>query len=278
MDMDERSDNQPGGFFPQSLPSPAPSHASTSSMTSNLPHPRAKPLRAGSAKEDAARRYVEERLLHVSRRYTKKFQTKEDREEGEMKGYERFGEVARDLGEVVDVIWLSGTRIFYRSQFLQYDELIRETASLQIPYLMNVALSISSYLPAFPPAPRATLALLRKLDHAFSSLLKGEDTVTGEILPGFGGGMRAGMSKTDMVRCKGIVQSTRVMIVNVIGKGLGTEESEVDTDAETETESRMDVDEGTGAEGGLDMDIAKVYESTIELLGEALGRDEIFAP
>jgi len=98
-----------GGFFPPSLPSPAPSNVSTSSTTSSLPHPRAHPLRAGSAKEDAARRYVESRLLHVSRRYTKKFQPED--EAGEVHGYESMSEVARDLGEVVDVLWLSGTRM-----------------------------------------------------------------------------------------------------------------------------------------------------------------------
>jgi len=99
---------EPGGFIPPSLPSPAPTNISQSSTTSNLPHPRSHPLRAGSAKEEAARRYVENRLLHVSRRYTKKFL---DHEEGEtVYGYVSMTEVSKDLGEVVDVLWLSGTR------------------------------------------------------------------------------------------------------------------------------------------------------------------------
>lgn len=93
-----------------SLHSPAPSNASNSSTVSNLPHPRSHPLRAGSAKEDAARRYVEGRLLHVSRRYAKKFQPLRENETEALKGYESMSEVARDLGEVVDVVWLSGTR------------------------------------------------------------------------------------------------------------------------------------------------------------------------
>jgi hypothetical protein len=67
-------------------------------------------LRAGSAKEDAARRYVEGRLLHVSRRYTKKFQPIEESEADDVKGYESMGQVTKDLGEIVDVVWLSGTR------------------------------------------------------------------------------------------------------------------------------------------------------------------------
>ena len=101
--------NESGGFLSASLPSPSPSNASNASASSNLPHPRSQPLRAGSAKEETARRYVEGRLLHVSRRYTKKFQPPEEGEE--VHGYESMSDVSKDLGEVVDVLWLSGTRM-----------------------------------------------------------------------------------------------------------------------------------------------------------------------
>src|ERR1700712_5983959 len=59
-----------------------------------------------------------------------------------------------------------------------YDEqelIKRDTiASLQIPYLLNVALVVTTYITAFPFSPKGTFAVLGKLDHAFSSLLKGE--------------------------------------------------------------------------------------------------------
>jgi Subunit 11 of the general transcription factor TFIIH len=115
--MDEQAP-EPGGFLPPSLPSPAPSSASTSSTRSNLPHPRSHPLRAGSAKEDAARRYVEGRLLHISRRYTKKFQPVEESGVEDVKGYESMGQVAKDFGEIVNVVWLSGTRMFIPNDFV----------------------------------------------------------------------------------------------------------------------------------------------------------------
>lgn len=110
-----------GGFLPsprsiQPITSPAPSHSSISSTIDKLPHPRKHALKAGSAKEDAVRRYVEGRLLGISRRYVKKFQALEDelsgRKDGEVvvKGYVSFREAAEDLSEVVDVLWLSGTR------------------------------------------------------------------------------------------------------------------------------------------------------------------------
>lgn len=112
----------PGGFIPPTLPSPAPTTTSTTSTarsisnSSSLPHPRSQALRAGSTKEEAVRGYVESRLLHISRRYTKKFQGPEDRDEDGgvgAKGYESMREVCRDINEVLDVLWLSGTRMVF---------------------------------------------------------------------------------------------------------------------------------------------------------------------
>ncbi|KAK0102431.1 hypothetical protein ONS95_006051 [Cadophora gregata] len=253
--MAEIPSQEAGGFLPPSLPSPAPSNYSTSSTASNLPHPRANPLRHGSAKEDAARRYLEARLLNVSRRYAKKFQPMEEGDD--IKGYVHMSEVAKDLADIVDVVWLSGT------------------PSLQIPYLLNTALAVNTYTSAFPAAPKATFALIRKLDHAFSSLLKGEDSVTGEILPGFSGGKKAGLTKTDMVRCKGLVDSARVLIVDVMG-------TEIEEDADDESGTEMETDGetstwGDAADGKWEMDIAKVYEMTIVELGAALDTGDAFA-
>lgn len=130
-------------------------------------------------------------------------------------------------------------------------------ASLQIPYLLNIALAITSYLPSFPPAPKATFGLLRKLDHAFSSLLRGEDSASGEPLPGFDGESR-GMSRTDMVRCRSLIETTRVVIVEVMSNEAEMEEEEpdqvpesgddleteiMDEDGDGDGESHWDIDE-----------------------------------
>ncbi|KAK6597876.1 meiotic recombination protein dmc1 [Botrytis cinerea] len=230
--------SESGGFFPDALPSPSPSTTSVSSTSSNLPQPRAKPLRAGSAKEQAARRY--------------------EPEEGDsVVGYVSMKEVAKDLSEIIDVLWLSST------------------PNLQIPYLLNVALVMTTYPTKFPPAPVATFAVLRKLDHAFASLLRGEDSITGETLPGFLAGRRAGMSQTDMVRCRSIVEDTRVMIVDVMSKEAEPEpepESGVEDDVNNEPEG-MNLDEEDDSEYDNDelaMDIARVYEATMMELGERL--------
>lgn len=98
----------PGGFFPpQTLPSPAPSSSSARSNAA-LPHPRAKSLRPGSNKEDTVRRYVEERLAIVNRRYVKKHGNPEPGDQ--VVGYKTFAELCKDLHAVIDVLWLSGTR------------------------------------------------------------------------------------------------------------------------------------------------------------------------
>mgnify|MGYP001561377383 FL=1 len=97
-------------------------------------------------------------------------------------------------------------------------------ASLQIPYLFNIALAVSEYLPSFPAAPGATFGLLRKMDHAFASLLTRRDVASGEALPGLEE-EGSGMSRTDMVRCRSIVEQTRVMVVEVMGREGEVEES-----------------------------------------------------
>lgn len=185
-----------GGFFPPSasLPSPAPSTAS-SRAAAGLPQPRSKPLAPGSRKEDYARNYVSARLLHVSRRYVKHFGLPEAGDDTATAGYSSFAELCADLDDVVGVLWFSGT------------------PTLQVPYLLSVALAVREYAPAFAPAPRPTFALLRKLDHCFASLLAGRDARSGAPLPGFEHGNTAkGMTKTDMVRCKSLAEETRSLI------------------------------------------------------------------
>ncbi|KAK5628754.1 hypothetical protein RRF57_004469 [Xylaria bambusicola] len=215
----------PGGFLPsQALPSPTPSTAS-SRVAALLPRPRSKPLVPGSKKEDYARDYVARRLLHISRRYVKKFGIPDPADE--VTGYENMEEVCHDLEEVVDVLWFSGTRmptlplspdpLSIGFSLLTYR---MSVASLQVPYLLNVALALNTYLPSFPPAPRPTFNLLRKIDHCFASLLVGYDVKTKESLPGFSSTVdnstKMRFSKTDMVRCKSLADETRMLVAMVM--------------------------------------------------------------
>lgn len=55
--------------------------------------------------------------MTVNRRHAKKFSSaigEQDIPEAE-RGYESFKEVVKDLEAIVDVIWVSGTRMFFSS-------------------------------------------------------------------------------------------------------------------------------------------------------------------
>jgi hypothetical protein len=82
-----------------------------------------------------------------------------------------------------------------------------------------------------------------------------------------------------MVRCKSLVEQTRVLIVEVMSKEPDAEDDDQDTD---QMQTGDDTDGGfTDAEirrgiwdeddERLNMDVARVYENTLVGLGETLG-------
>lgn len=130
-------------------------------------------------------------------------------------------------------------------------------------------------------------SVLRKLDFCFASLLLGQDIETKETLPGFENGVKGVMTKTHMVRCKSIVQQTRLVVVEVMNKQTGPEVQTNDSDEDDmDTDTGLDTDFGltdSAAEdrGFVDpnwddededemMDVARVYERTLVRLGEVL--------
>jgi hypothetical protein len=154
-----------------------------------------------------------------------------------------------------------------------------------MPYLLNLAMLITEYLPFFPAtdhSSQATFGLLSKLDEAFASLLVGHDSATGELLPGFDNGRS--VSTTDKVRLKGIVDRTRLTVVRVMtGESVVGDESDageaMDTDTESEAPRQEDTVKFEGFEDndddeedeGEERSIARVYEKTIGELGDVLG-------
>ncbi|KAL8942447.1 MAG: hypothetical protein Q9211_001390 [Gyalolechia sp. 1 TL-2023] len=175
------------------------------------------------------------------------------------RGYKDFGEQVRDLDPVVDVIWISGT------------------PSLQITFLLTIALTVTTSLQSFPFTPRPTFQFLRKLDLAFSSLLKGVNVATGGRLPGFDGG-RGKLSTTEKVRMRGIVERTRVAVVEAAGKKGSLADVKNVPPSETDTDNDFNITEDDDEENLEDetshrrweMDIARVYEKTVVELGMAL--------
>ena len=152
----------PGGFLQPTLPSPpASTTTSASTATPVLPRPRANPLKPGSSKESSFIDYVDNKMLGVSRRYEKRYNTdfEDEATSGiEGRGYENFGELAKDLEAVIDVVWVSGTRMKHRSSTLV--QILRIALPIQHPYRRPTC----SLLPLLP-APvshhsRSNLALL----------------------------------------------------------------------------------------------------------------------
>lgn len=132
---------QPGGF----MLSPPPSSV-TSSLTntkSELPHPRSTPLKPGGNKESAFIRYVDDRILHIQRRFAKRETPALNGDDAEkdaaaiwdsVKGYKSMREACKDVEDLAGVVWVSGT------------------PGLQIPYLISLALLLTTIVAASPKA------------------------------------------------------------------------------------------------------------------------------
>lgn len=288
----------PGGFLQPTLPSPAPSSTwSRSTATpSILPRQRTRPLKPGSMKETTLINHIDKSILKINRRHAKKFSSRlgtPDASETEAeRGYESFKEVVKDIEGLVDVVWVSGTRMSLPSRFQSTlrtggkriikglaDALF--AASLQIPYMISLAVLVNTFLPDYPFNPRSTFRLLKKLDAIFVSLLTGEDAETGAPLSGFEN-RRNVVSMTEKVRIKSIAEMCRLAVVEARERedSKVTEEEEDDDNDEKDLDGAAedDSDDVDGADeyaepaGRWEMEAAKVYERTIQLLGDELGK------
>jgi Subunit 11 of the general transcription factor TFIIH len=107
-----------GGFIHSSIAqhpsllSPPPSSAASTTTTIQphvLPQTRKKPLPSGSAKEIDLICYVDKTLTHISRKHALRLDEWAQQHEPDA-GYTSFTEAAKDIQDVVDMIWISGTR------------------------------------------------------------------------------------------------------------------------------------------------------------------------
>lgn len=284
--------NEAGGFLPPVMPTLSSSNANLPSTSSILPHARSHPLKPGSSKESSFINYVDQKLLAISRRYELRSNPIADKQptlSPEDKGYKDFGAVATDLDTLVDVVWVSGSRSSLTNECaMQRDRtlMMPPSASLQTPYFLTIALALSSYMISFPFFPQPTFRLLRKLDVVFASLLRGLHVQTGVTLPGFNNG-RGKVRTTEQVRIKGLVERTRIAVVEVAGKDgrmmmdLDSACRIIETEDDFTADSNETMEESTNDEttpgfktqegsGNWEMDVARVYERTIVELGLSL--------
>ena len=188
---------------------------------------------------------------------------------GDVKGYKSMKEACKDISDLAGVVWVSGT------------------PSLQVPYLLNLGLVLSTIVASMPPTPKALFRVIGKLDHCFASLLQGRDVETGEALPGFEGRSLKGVSGTEKVRIRSLVERTRVSVMETFKRGEF--EFEEPEEWEMEGEERMDEDtdmdgelvlEGDGFEededeDSWDMSLARVYDRAVQELGDSLEEPSI---
>ena len=122
--METSSSGAAGGYITPGLLSP-PLTIASSVPAQLLPRPRSHPLNAGGSKETTFIMHVDQRLLHINRRYAKRMDdhnndngdamesnqaTKFSIESAGGSGYDSFAEAAKDLDSLIDIIWVSGTR------------------------------------------------------------------------------------------------------------------------------------------------------------------------
>lgn len=109
---DPSIDDTGGGFMPPaSSASPVPSPSQSAS--SPFPKQREHPLRSGSIKEADVINFIDGSILSINRRHAKKFSRSYEGldQPASEAGYDSFKQVSRDIGTVVDFLWVTGTRM-----------------------------------------------------------------------------------------------------------------------------------------------------------------------
>ncbi|KAK4892068.1 hypothetical protein LTR27_009418 [Elasticomyces elasticus] len=226
-----------GGFIPFSPPPSSVTASTSTHAAASLPHPRSTPLRAGGAKESAFIRHVDGKILSLQRRFAKRASPSAP--------HLHSGNAQAESEDVEGVPdrW-TGARV----------------------------------VPDMPLSPRNLFRCLAKLDRCFASLIQGRDVETGETLPGFDAGRRSGVSITEKVRIRSLVERTRVSVLEAFKKGEFDDEAPEDVDDDEDDDEDMEgllvLEGGRGDEDededSWDMQLARVYDRTIQELGDAL--------
>lgn len=92
------------------FPTPPASSATQSQHASPLPQPRRHPLKPGGLKESELIRYLDQRVNRVQKRVDNRVTNRKMKPAPGEEGYSAFADVAQDLDELLDVVWVSGSR------------------------------------------------------------------------------------------------------------------------------------------------------------------------
>jgi hypothetical protein len=98
---------------PLNMLTPPASTAAPSTITNLLPKPRRNPVKPGSAKETEVISFLDTQLIAVQRRIdNRKYWSENDAgvERAATGGYTSFKEAEKHVRELVDVVWITGSR------------------------------------------------------------------------------------------------------------------------------------------------------------------------
>jgi hypothetical protein len=141
-------------------------------------------------------------------------------------------------------------------------------AWLQTSYCISLAGLLEGIIGSFDPAPGPALALLKKLDAAFASLVTGKNVETGQPLPGFEQGSPVTM--TEKVRIKSIADASRIVAAKYLGD-MSDDEEEGPQMTEEEADQFGIIPTLTRTHTR----IGNVYDKTITALGSQLATGPI---
>ncbi|KAJ8100975.1 hypothetical protein POJ06DRAFT_85479 [Lipomyces tetrasporus] len=140
-----------------------------------------------SAQQSKLINYLDEQLLHISRKFVRKFSDTGPPDSV----YYTIEPLLDDLSKLVDLIWYSVSST--------------STPFIQSQYLLRIADDLNDSLPSLPiNSPEKVFLFLRKLDKIFHKLIVGD-------VPS-----HKRMNNTEKMRLESIVERTRVDIVAVM--------------------------------------------------------------
>jgi hypothetical protein len=95
------------------FPTPPASSVAPSQHASALPQPRRHPLKPGGPRESDLIRYLDHGVNSIQKRVDNRVTHRKTLPVmGEKEGYGAFADLAKDLDALVDVVWVSGSRMF----------------------------------------------------------------------------------------------------------------------------------------------------------------------
>ncbi|KAJ5929742.1 hypothetical protein N7454_006692 [Penicillium verhagenii] len=216
----------------------------------SLPQQRAEPLRPGSAEETQLRGRLSAGIERINYRQMKSEIGMDGSEtRASERRFESFGELAREVGALVDTLWASAT------------------PSIQVEGLITLAGITEMALPTYQFDPEATLNVLHKFDSVFAALCTGQHPVTNDPIPGATAD-RPLVTQTQKVRIRSLAETTRYKIFSCLSGSDSDSLGGVNGNGHVPYDDDDDQDDDDIPVQPWLMEAARVYDKTLMLLAD----------